>query len=204
MNSNLIGDVVMYGADWCGDCRRAKAYFADQDINYTYVDLEANPDEVERVLERNDGVKRIPVIVFADDSHLVEPSDADLDLKVAELSPAPDGTRINDARTDAEGRGVEDTGTSGVSVIDNADANRFELMIDGELKSFATYSDRQGALVVPHVETLHRFRGNGHAEQLMDGVVENLRNTGRTIVPLCPYAARYLRDRPATHDLLAP
>ena len=84
--ANEIGDVVMYGADWCGDCRRAKAYFADHSIEYTYVDLEANPDEVDRVLERNDGVKKIPVIVFADDSHLVEPSNADLDAKVAALA----------------------------------------------------------------------------------------------------------------------
>ncbi len=85
--ANNIGDVVMYGADWCGDCRRAKAYFDSHNIEYNYIDLEANPDEVARVLERNEGVKKIPVIVFADDSHLVEPSNADLDLKVAALAP---------------------------------------------------------------------------------------------------------------------
>ena len=81
--ANEIGDVLMYGEDWCGDCRRAKAYFEDHSIAYEYIDLEAHPHEVDRVLERNDGVKKIPIIIFADDSHLVEPSNADLDEKIA-------------------------------------------------------------------------------------------------------------------------
>ncbi|KAG1648095.1 hypothetical protein GQR58_030091 [Nymphon striatum] len=30
--------ITMYGADWCGDCRRAKAWFDEREIAYTYVD----------------------------------------------------------------------------------------------------------------------------------------------------------------------
>ena len=53
-----VGDVMtitMYGADWCGDCRRAKAWFDERNIAYDYVDLVDKPDETERVLERNNG-----------------------------------------------------------------------------------------------------------------------------------------------------
>lgn len=89
------------------------------------------------------------------------------------------------------------------TVIDNVEAGRFELHVDGELRSFANYRERSGALVVPHVETIRRYRGNGFAERLMDGVVKDLRETGRGIVPICPYAVEYLRARPATHDLLS-
>ena len=89
------------------------------------------------------------------------------------------------------------------TVIDNVGTGRFELRVDGELRSFANYRERSGALVVPHVETIRQYRGNGFAEHLMDGVVENLRETGRLIVPICPYAAEYLRARPDTHDLLS-
>ncbi len=171
----------MYGADWCGDCRRAKAWFARNEINYEYIDLEANPDEVDTVLERNNGRKSIPVIVFADDTHLTEPSDADLDAKWAELHSA-----------------------SAPGVVDNVAASRFELRSEtGEVLSFADYRDRDGTLVVPHVETALEHRGQGNADRLMDGVVANLRETGRTITPLCPFAAAYLRDRPETHDLLS-
>jgi len=190
-----IGDVVMYGADWCGDCRRAKAYFAERNIDYEYVDLEARPDEVERVLERNDGVKRIPVIIFSDDSHLVEPSNAELDAKVRDLTET--------VATESEAAPVDDVVVEAIAVVDNADEARFELQIDGVLRSFGSYSIRGDSVVVPHVETVREFRGNGHAAQLMEGIVENLRVTDRKILPLCPYAAAYLRDRPETHDLIA-
>jgi predicted GNAT family acetyltransferase len=88
------------------------------------------------------------------------------------------------------------------AVIDNVRAGRFELVVDGELRSFANYREENGALVVPHVETVQRYRGNGFAEHLMDGVVINLRQTGRQIVPACSFAAQYLWARPDTHDLL--
>ncbi len=183
------GPITMYGADWCGDCRRAKAWFADNDIEYTYVDLIEHPDETETVLERNQGKKSIPVIVFADDSHLTEPSNADLEAKVAELSA---GERAATGRV----------------VVDNVEKNRFELRAsdadDAEVLSLADYRPQGDALVVPHVETSFEHRGNGFAAELMGGVVTNLRKTGRTITPLCPYAAGYLRDRPDTHDVLSP
>lgn len=90
------------------------------------------------------------------------------------------------------------------NVIDNVEASRFELRdtSTGDIISFADYQDREGTLVVPHVETAMQHRGQGNADRLMAGVVANLRETSRTITPLCPFAAEYLRDRPETHDLL--
>lgn len=32
----------MYGANWCGDCRRADKFFVDNKINFQKVDLELN------------------------------------------------------------------------------------------------------------------------------------------------------------------
>jgi len=74
--------IVLYGADWCPDCRRSKAFLRDQRIEYTYVDLEARPDEVASVLEYNDGKQIIPTIVFPDGSHLAEPSNEELAEKL--------------------------------------------------------------------------------------------------------------------------
>ncbi len=51
-------------------------------------------------------------------------------------------------------------------------------------------------MTIPHVETVPAHRGNGYAEALMDGVVESLREQGRTIRPLCSYAASYMHERP--------
>ncbi len=74
--------VTMYGADWCGDCRRAKQYFADNNVSYTWIDVAANPDEIETVMRYNGGRKSIPVVVFEDGTHLTEPSNAELEAKL--------------------------------------------------------------------------------------------------------------------------
>jgi glutaredoxin len=74
----LLGVLTVYGADWCGDCRRSKRLLTSLGVPFDWVDLEARPDQVEEVLRRNDGAQVIPVIVFPDGSHLTEPSDPDL------------------------------------------------------------------------------------------------------------------------------
>jgi len=77
--------ITMYGADWCGDCVRAKKYFVDNQVEYHWVDLGKDENEkfIElRVLRRNNGKKSIPVIVFDDDSHLTEPTNAQLAEKL--------------------------------------------------------------------------------------------------------------------------
>ena len=81
--------ITMYGADWCGDCRRAEKFFIDNNIKFQKIDLELDENEhfVEsEVLRRNNGKKSIPVIVFDDDSHLTEPSNAQLAAKLGLLS----------------------------------------------------------------------------------------------------------------------
>jgi mycoredoxin len=75
-------DLVMYGADWCGDCRRSKAYLESQQIPFTYVDLEEHPDRMSEVIARNNGMRSIPVIVFGDGTHLTEPSNHQIAEKI--------------------------------------------------------------------------------------------------------------------------
>ena len=77
--------ITMYGANWCGDCRRAEKFFIDNNIDFQKIDLELDENEhfVEsEVLRRNNGKKSIPVIVFDDDSHLTEPTNAQLAEKL--------------------------------------------------------------------------------------------------------------------------
>ena len=77
-----MSGIVMYGADWCGDCQRSKKYFSDHGIEYTYIDLVIEPDQYAEVISRNGGMKSIPVIVFPDNSRLTEPSNEELRAKL--------------------------------------------------------------------------------------------------------------------------
>jgi len=78
-------NITMYGADWCGDCRRSKRLLEELDIEVTHVDVESDPTAAAKVVEINGGAQSIPVIVFPDGTHLTEPSDNDLKAKLAAL-----------------------------------------------------------------------------------------------------------------------
>ena len=74
--------IVLYGASWCPDCRRSKAFLAEQRVPFFYVDLEKHPDENATVERYNDGKRIIPTIVFPDGTHVAEPSNEELAEKI--------------------------------------------------------------------------------------------------------------------------
>ena len=77
--------ITMYGADWCGDCRRSKRLFEELNVEYTLIDTDSDLTAADKVIEINGGPKSIPVIVFSDGTHLTEPSDNDLKAKLQSL-----------------------------------------------------------------------------------------------------------------------
>ena len=82
----MADQITMYGAAWCGDCRRSKAYLDSHNVAYTYIDVEADLTAADKVIEINGGAKSIPVIVFSDGTHLTEPSDKALEEKLEALA----------------------------------------------------------------------------------------------------------------------
>jgi mycoredoxin len=82
--SNII---TMYGADWCGDCRRSKRLLDSMGVNYEYIDVERDETAADKALAIS-GRTNIPVVVFSDGTHFTEPSDAELRAKVEGLLAA--------------------------------------------------------------------------------------------------------------------
>ena len=76
--------IRMFGADWCGDCRRTKAQLTDLDIDFEYLEVDKNEDAQIRAIEIS-GVGSIPVVLFPDETFLVEPSHTDMEWKLREL-----------------------------------------------------------------------------------------------------------------------
>jgi mycoredoxin len=79
-------DITMYGADWCGDCRRSKRLLEELDVQVNHIDVEKDVSAAAKVMEINGGAQSIPVIVFSDGTHLTEPSDNDLKAKLQALA----------------------------------------------------------------------------------------------------------------------
>jgi len=78
-------EITMYSADWCGDCVRSRRLLEELNITYTLIDIEADSKAADKVIEINGGMRSIPVIIFADGTHLTEPSDIALKSKLTSL-----------------------------------------------------------------------------------------------------------------------
>ena len=74
--------VRVLGATWCPDCHRARQFLSDQRVPYVFVDVEVDPGARAEVEERSNGKLIIPLIVFPDESYLVEPDNAALAEKL--------------------------------------------------------------------------------------------------------------------------
>ena len=81
-----MSDITMYGAEWCSDCRRSKQFLDSNNVEYNYIDVEADASASDKVIEINGGMRSIPVIIFSDGTHLTEPSDAALKEKLEALN----------------------------------------------------------------------------------------------------------------------
>lgn len=78
-----MNTIIIYGASWCPDCKRSRSFLDGHNIAYDYIDIETTPDAAGKVEQINNGMRRIPTIVFADNSVLVEPTNKQLAEKLA-------------------------------------------------------------------------------------------------------------------------
>ncbi|MCX6402374.1 MAG: NrdH-redoxin [Actinobacteria bacterium] len=80
----MTAEIEVYGADWCGDCRRTERLLKELNVSYTKHDVEKS-DELRDKAISICGKQSIPVVVFPDGEYFVEPSDPQMRDKLAEL-----------------------------------------------------------------------------------------------------------------------
>jgi predicted GNAT family acetyltransferase len=85
---------------------------------------------------------------------------------------------------------------------DNVDLGRFELDEQGHT-AYADYRRTDDQLIIDYVESPPVLRGSGAAGRLMTAIAEEARLRGLKIVPICGYAAAWLRRSKDYRDLLA-
>jgi len=54
--------VIVYGADWCGPCKMLKSAFSREDIEYTYIDIDAKLKET-----REAEIRGVPTILIVEE-----------------------------------------------------------------------------------------------------------------------------------------
>lgn len=88
---------------------------------------------------------------------------------------------------------MPDAAQSHPAVARNEDAGRYEALIDGALAGYVEFRERPGRIVFTHTETLPDFSGQGVGSALAEQALADAVARDLTIVPLCPFIARYLQ-----------
>lgn len=87
-------------------------------------------------------------------------------------------------------------------VRDVPDAQRFEILLDGELAGFAVYTRRPGLIDFLHTEVDPRFEGHGVGSTLIREALERARDEGSQVLPHCPFVRAYLTRHPDLVELV--
>jgi predicted GNAT family acetyltransferase len=83
--------------------------------------------------------------------------------------------------------------------------HRYELVIDDRVVGIADYAlVDDSTMVLPHTEIDARQRGRGLGALLVQGVLDDARARGATVIPACWYVREYIEQHPEQADLLAP
>ena len=84
-----------------------------------------------------------------------------------------------------------------------ADSSRYELVVDDRVTGVADYEDTGAALVFFHTEVDPDRQGQGLGSTLVQGALDDVRRSGRAIVPRCPFVAHFLDEHPEYQDLVS-
>ena len=87
-------------------------------------------------------------------------------------------------------------------VVDNRDANRFELRVDGRL-AVAAYERRGGTITFTHTIVPPALEGRGIGSRLVKTALEQAQAEGLKVVPQCPFVRAYIERHAEFKNLLA-
>jgi len=83
-----------------------------------------------------------------------------------------------------------------LEVRDNRERSRFELVAGDEVVGFADYRVEGDRVVFPHTVIDPSRRGQGLGAILVRAALDEVRKTGRSVVPTCRYVAEFMDRHP--------
>lgn len=89
-----------------------------------------------------------------------------------------------------------------IEIRDDDEDDAYLLVVDGSPVGRAEYKTIEGRRVFTHTEVDEAFSGQGLANRLVRFALDDMRERGASIVPLCPFFAAYIRRHPEYDDLV--
>jgi uncharacterized protein len=90
-----------------------------------------------------------------------------------------------------------------LEVIHNTEAQRFEIHYGDDMARLE-YHLRGPSIIYTHTVVPVVLEGHGIAGRLAKEALDYARESGLSVVPLCPYVADYIEKHPEYGDLVAP
>ena len=86
--------------------------------------------------------------------------------------------------------------------VHNKESKRYELHV-GERLALAEYIiNKEGTVYMTHTETLIALEGQGVASELIKKSLEDIKEQGLKVYPLCPFVVAYIRKNPEWKSLV--
>ena len=86
------------------------------------------------------------------------------------------------------------------SLINNEEKKQYEFHIDGAIARIE-YIKAQGKIFLTHTEVPAKFEGKGIGSALVKQVLDDIRQKGLILVPLCPFVSAYINRHPEYNTL---
>lgn len=94
--------------------------------------------------------------------------------------------------------------TDAIIVEDNGSKGRYVVREPGGAEAEMTFTKvGEKRIIIDHTLVPDAFRGKGTGLRLVTRAVEDARAAGKTIIPLCPFAAAQFRRHPEWADVLS-
>ncbi len=89
-----------------------------------------------------------------------------------------------------------------LTVLENKERKRFEADFEGK-KAIIEYIRAEDKMYLTHTEVPKELEGKGVASSMTKTVLQQIKDEGLQLVPLCPFIAAYLKRHPEWKDILA-
>jgi predicted GNAT family acetyltransferase len=90
-----------------------------------------------------------------------------------------------------------------MDIRNNESAHRFEITIEGHTAAADYEFEEPGRIVLTHTNVPKELGGRGIANELAKTALGYAREHGLTVVPQCPFMAKFIERNAEYQDLLA-
>ncbi len=88
--------------------------------------------------------------------------------------------------------------------LNNKERKRYELHVEDYLAIAEYIINNEGVVYMTHTETPAALEGRGIASELIEKSLQDIRDQGQKVYPLCPFVAAYIKKHPEWMSLSLP